>query len=80
MKIKVDRKVCSGHALCAAKAPDVYTLDDDGYCNADGKTVPADKVGGSYSWVVMLPNLGTKASADPGETYYIDDIKLISGQ
>lgn len=44
MKIKVDRKVCSGHALCAAKAPDVYTLDDDGYCNADGKTVPADKV------------------------------------
>ena len=43
-------------------------------------TVPADKVGGSYSWVVMLPNLGTKASADPGETYYIDDIKLVSGQ
>jgi ferredoxin len=43
MKIKVDRKVCAGHALCAAKAPDVYTLDDDGYCNSDGKTVPAGK-------------------------------------
>ena len=42
-------------------------------------TVPADKVGGAYSWVVMLPNLGIKASASPGETYYFDDIKLISG-
>jgi hypothetical protein len=40
-------------------------------------TVPADKVGPEYSWVVMLPNLGTQASADPGETYYFDDIKLL---
>ncbi len=39
--------------------------------------VPADKVGPSYSWVVMLPNLGTRASTDPGETYYFDDIKLV---
>ena len=39
--------------------------------------VPADKVGPQYSWVVMLPNLGTKASANPGETYYFDDIKLV---
>jgi hypothetical protein len=40
-------------------------------------TVPADKVGPQYSWVVMLPNLGTRASTDPGETYYFDDIKLV---
>ena len=39
--------------------------------------VPADKVGPEYSWVVMLPNLGTLASTDPGETYYFDDIKLV---
>ena len=44
MQIKVDRSICAGHALCAAKAPDVYTLDDDGYCNANGKIVPADKI------------------------------------
>jgi hypothetical protein len=42
-------------------------------------TVPADKVGPEYSWVVMLPNLNTKASDNPGETYYFDDIKLLSG-
>jgi hypothetical protein len=41
--------------------------------------IPADKLGGSYSRVVMLPNLGTVASADPGETYYFDDIKLVGG-
>jgi hypothetical protein len=41
--------------------------------------VPSDKVGPEYSWVVMLPNLGTQASTDPGETYYFDDIKLVAG-
>jgi Bacterial Ig-like domain len=41
--------------------------------------IPADKVGPQYSWVVMLPNLGTKASDNPGETYYFDDIKLVDG-
>ena len=40
-------------------------------------TIPADKVGPQYSWVVMLPNLNTKASTNPGETYYFDDIKLV---
>jgi hypothetical protein len=29
--------------------------------------------------VVMLPNLGTKASDNPGETYYFDDIQLVDG-
>jgi hypothetical protein len=41
--------------------------------------VPADKVVGSYIWVVMLPNLGTRANDNPGETYWFDDIKLESG-
>ena len=40
MKIIVDRQVCAGHALCAAKAPDVYRLDDEGYCCSDGAVVP----------------------------------------
>ncbi len=39
MKIVVDRSVCAGHALCAAKAPDVYQLDDEGFCCSDGATV-----------------------------------------
>ena len=41
--------------------------------------VPADKVGPEYVWVVMLPNLGTLANTNPGETYFFDDITLVDG-
>jgi ferredoxin len=39
MKIQVDSEFCTGHGRCAANAPDVYVLDDDGFCISDGKTV-----------------------------------------
>lgn len=45
MKIKIDETKCSGHGRCFVLAPEVYTLDDEGY-NADrGSTidVPPDK-------------------------------------
>ena len=31
MHIKVDTALCSGHARCVAKAPNVYVLNSDGY-------------------------------------------------
>jgi ferredoxin len=31
MKVKVDVKKCVGHARCAASAPEVYELDDNGF-------------------------------------------------
>lgn len=40
MKIRVDRSVCQGHALCSATAPDLFTLDDDGYSNVGEVEVP----------------------------------------
>lgn len=40
MKIVVDRSVCQGHALCAGVAPDLYTLDDEGYSNVGEVDVP----------------------------------------
>ena len=40
MRIRVDRSVCAGHALCAAREPLVYMLDADGYCSSDGVLVP----------------------------------------
>lgn len=43
MKIKVDRSICAGHALCAGRAPDVYTLDEEGFCSSDNVVVPEDK-------------------------------------
>lgn len=44
MKIFVDRSICAGHALCAAKAPEVYQLDAEGYCCSNGATVPVHLV------------------------------------
>lgn len=40
MRIQVDRSKCQGHALCAAAAPTLYTLDDDGYSDVDEIEVP----------------------------------------
>lgn len=37
--IRVDLGKCSGHARCAAKGPDVYELDEEGFCRSDGKVV-----------------------------------------
>ena len=41
MKIVVDKSRCSGHARCAATAPDLYELDDLGYVAIDELEVPA---------------------------------------
>lgn len=41
MKLTIDTDKCSGHARCAATAPDLFELDDNGYAVPyDGK-VPA---------------------------------------
>lgn len=40
MKIVVNTALCSGHARCAAVAPEVFTLNDDGYIGFEEKQVP----------------------------------------
>lgn len=32
MRVEVDPNVCEGHGQCNAVAPEVYDLDDGGYC------------------------------------------------
>ncbi|MGQ0631870.1 MAG: ferredoxin [Sporichthyaceae bacterium] len=39
MKHLVDTALCSGHGACAAEAPDVYDLDDEGFNSAAGVEV-----------------------------------------
>lgn len=41
MKIIIDTKLCSGHARCAAAAPGVFELDDNGYAVPFDGQVPA---------------------------------------
>ncbi len=40
MKVIVDPQLCSGHGRCWTYAPEIYTLDDNGYNAVTG--VPID--------------------------------------
>jgi ferredoxin len=43
MKIRIDKARCVGHARCAAVAPEIYELDDDGYIAVEAIDVPPSK-------------------------------------
>jgi ferredoxin len=43
MKIRVVNDKCQGHAMCVAKAPDVYKLDDHGYNRMGTFDAPSGK-------------------------------------
>jgi ferredoxin len=40
MKILINKPACVGHARCAAVAPEIYELDDDGYIKQEEIDVP----------------------------------------
>jgi ferredoxin len=42
LKILVNNSRCTGHARCAAVAPELYELDANGYIAFTGKTVPPE--------------------------------------
>lgn len=42
MRVEVDSNTCEGHGQCNAVAPEVYDLDDGGYCLIRNPEVPAD--------------------------------------
>jgi ferredoxin len=39
VKYVVDLALCAGHGQCAAAAPDVHTLDEDGFHESAGEIV-----------------------------------------
>jgi len=43
MKVKIRQGACQGHARCAALAPDIFKLDDDGFILPGDIEVPAGK-------------------------------------
>jgi ferredoxin len=42
MRVRVDTNRCQGHARCWDVAPEVYDLDDLGYCRIEVEEVPAE--------------------------------------
>ncbi|MBY6364619.1 ferredoxin [Rhodococcoides corynebacterioides] len=57
MRIEVDQERCEGHGLCEERAPQVFTLDDEGNLSYafDGQDVPADRVDEAESGAVVCP-------------------------
>ncbi len=43
MKIRINKAACVGNARCAAVAPDLFPLDDDGYIAVEEIEVPPGK-------------------------------------
>ena len=41
MKIRIDKAACVGNARCAAVAPELFPLDDNGYILVEQIDVPA---------------------------------------
>ncbi|HTV96098.1 MAG TPA: ferredoxin [Steroidobacteraceae bacterium] len=41
MKIRIDKAKCVGNARCAAVAPQLFPLDDEGYISVQEIEVPA---------------------------------------
>jgi ferredoxin len=40
LKVIANMTACAGHARCAAVAPEVFELNDDGYIAFESKVVP----------------------------------------
>jgi ferredoxin len=40
MKIRIDKAACVGNARCAAVAPELFPLDDNGYIQVEEIEVP----------------------------------------
>jgi ferredoxin len=40
VRVEVDLNICEGHGQCNAVAPEIYDLDDGGYCLIRNPEVP----------------------------------------
>jgi ferredoxin len=42
MRITVDDDRCAGHGICLTLRPEVFTLNDDGYAEAQSTDIPVE--------------------------------------
>ncbi|MEE2059181.1 ferredoxin [Rhodococcus artemisiae] len=55
MRIHIDALQCEGHGMCAAAAPDLYDLNDDGYANSTDFDVPPESEEQADSGALACP-------------------------
>lgn len=63
MRVAVDMDKCSGHGQCNAIAPEVYDLDDGGYCLIPDPEVPAGHEEAARDGAQACPELAITVSA-----------------
>lgn len=64
--IHVDTHTCTGHAMCAMKAPEIYELDDEGYNASDGRTIADEEVEAAELGVLVCPEKAITLDLGPG--------------
>jgi ferredoxin len=65
IRISVDHDKCMGHARCAAMAPNVYKLDENGYVDIpDGSTVAEDLRGQALDGAGACPERAISVTTD----------------
>jgi ferredoxin len=55
MRVHIELDQCEGHGLCAATAPDLYDLDDDGFAAKADLEVPDELIADAESGVSACP-------------------------
>jgi len=56
--VSVDSNRCTGHARCHAVAPDVFTLDDEGFSDiGEFRQVPSEQADIAERGVLACPEL-----------------------
>ncbi|MEV0766739.1 ferredoxin [Nocardia salmonicida] len=53
--IHIELDQCEGHGLCAATAPSVYDLDDDGFALRPDLEVPSELTGDAEAGLLACP-------------------------
>lgn len=67
LRIKVNTTLCTGHAMCATRAPEVYQLDDLGYCTADGLEIAQALEAAAYDGARACPEQAIELFEMPDE-------------
>ena len=65
MKVIADQTLCSGHARCAAVAPEFFDLNDDGYIGFAEKAVPSELEKAARRGVRACPERALTYVEDP---------------
>ncbi|MGH3925776.1 MAG: ferredoxin [Pseudonocardiaceae bacterium] len=55
MRVEVDPNICEGHGQCNAVAPQVYDLDEGGYCLIREPEVPRELMSAAVEGATACP-------------------------